>query len=341
VATGVQGPAFALNYPKMQIENRIDLCPAQQQAYDCFLHAAEIGSVLHCWCRTGRGRSTVLSRLHRTFGGAFLRIQDFVEAMSDRHPLALEESLYKVVFQSLRDNDCVIVDDFHVATSAMTGCHFYPRSGYLDSPMTVLATYAVESGKKLILGTDGRLPDPLRERSFGYRINNFAPDDYQHLCRSFLDQERLDIDFAKVHRFAPKLNAHQLRLACAWCQRVGQLNTDNFIEYLRSQQLASNVALGEVAQVELNELKGVDDVIRSLEANIAVPLENDELASELRLKPKRGVLLVGPPGTGKTTVGRALAHRLRGGGIAPIRDAGRRGRRPKKKCHLNCHLNRN
>ncbi|HZL90648.1 MAG TPA: ATP-binding protein [Pirellulaceae bacterium] len=289
------------------------LSPAQKRAYDWFVDTAASGNIFHFWAPTGRGRTTVLSALHRKLRGALVTVKDFVEAARQGHPLALEEALYRVVGDALAEHDCVVVDDMHVATAPMfESCHYNPRAGFLDSPMTVLATYAVAAGKKLFLGTDGSLPQPLRERCFGFGIEQFTPEDYRHLCQAFLGGSQPPLDFAEIHRFAPKLNAHQLKSACIWNQRFGRLETEPFIEYLRTQQLTSNVEIGEVAQVELSELKGVDDVIRSLEANIALPLENDAVATRLGLKPKRGVLLVGPPGTGKTTVGRALAHRLKG-----------------------------
>jgi transitional endoplasmic reticulum ATPase len=290
------------------------LCPSQRRALDWFQAALSAGFIFHCWAKTGCGRTTVLRHLHGILGGAFLTVKDFVDAARERHPLALEDALYHVLLTALRDHDHVIVDDLHVSTAVMGGgCSFYPRSGLLNAPLTAIAAYAAESGKKLIVGTEGDLADPLRERAFGFGIETFAPEDYRYLCERFLEGIDLgDLDFDKVHRFAPRLNGHQLRSACAWLGKFGQLDTDSFIEYLRTQQLTSNVELGEVAQVDLHELHGVDEVIRSLEANVVLPLENDEVASKLGLKPKRGVLLAGPPGTGKTTVGRALAHRLKG-----------------------------
>ena len=50
-------------------------------------------------------------------------------------------------------------------------------------------------------------------------------------------------DFDKVYRFAPNLNARQLESSCLWLRREANLDTDGFIDFLRSQHLTSNVDL--------------------------------------------------------------------------------------------------
>ena len=291
----------------------VSLCPAQSRAFEWIVRHRGIVPILQVWSDSGVGRTTVLREIHRELGGAFVTIEDFVEAARDLEPLALEEAIAQSLLSALRHHDTVIVDDLSVAAQVMSHCHFYPRQGWLDAPLTAIAAYVEAAGKTLILGTDeGGAPRPLRKRCLGVGIDDFESPDYEHLCSLFLGDRPQRVDFPKLFRFAPRLNGHQLRNACAWLKTEPDLDTERFIEYLRTQQLASNVSLGEVADVELSSLRGVDEVIRSLEANVALPLENDDLAQELDLKPKRGVLLVGPPGTGKTTVGRALAHRLRG-----------------------------
>jgi hypothetical protein len=49
--------------------------------------------------------------LHEQTGGAFLNIKDFVEASAKAHPLALEETLYRLLFDALRSHPVVIMDD--------------------------------------------------------------------------------------------------------------------------------------------------------------------------------------------------------------------------------------
>ena len=215
-------------------------------------------------------------------------------------------------FNRVGKNGVECVEDVHLLDLFSAGCHFYPRSGYFNSIMMGLCTYALEAKKKLVFGTKQHLAEAADQRSYSFGIEKFKAEDYAALVETFRGAPATQLDFDKVFRFAPKLNGHQLKAACQWLVNYKELTTDQFIEYLRSQRLASNVDLGEVQEVDLKDLKGVDDVLRSLEINIVLPLQNDELANRFRLRAKRGVLLYGPPGTGKTTVGRALAHRLKG-----------------------------
>jgi transitional endoplasmic reticulum ATPase len=291
----------------------IQLIPAQESAFRVLNYARQAGNLLLLTSACGRGRTTVLRKLHEQLGGGFVTCKDFIETSTTRHPLSLEETLHSAVMASLRTHDVVLVDDIDLIHDATSSCHFYPRGQYVETALLDLSDVASRENKKLIVSTDGAIAQAFATRCFSASIGRFTVADYAGLLGVFLGAElagRLDAE--KIYRFAPKLNAHQLRAACDWLRPNGPFSTDQFIGYLRSQRLASNVDLEEVQEVELHDLQGVSDVVRSLEIHIALPLTNDALTAEFGLRPKRGVLLYGPPGSGKTTIGRALAHRLRG-----------------------------
>ena len=292
------------------------LSPTQQQIFDNFLARWPLGKILNISADTGMGKSTLLRTAHEQLGGVYLGIRDLVESMSARHPLALEEAFDQLLRTAFAHHDHVFLDDLHLLTSVTSGgCGGYPRSGFLDAVLESLAGQVLAANKKLTITTEYSLPGPLSERAFRVHIPEFQPSDFAFFAGEFLGQEAAArLDYAKIHRFAPGLQGHQWKLFCAGLTAgAAELSdTESFIEYLRTRHLVSNVDLEEVQSVTLRDLYGVDDVVEALETHIVLPLLDDDLAARLQLKPKRGVLLAGPPGTGKTTVGRALAHRLKG-----------------------------
>ena len=290
-----------------------ELCPAQQQARDGLLRTLPLGSVFALRGDTGSGKTTVLRDIHQAAGGVLLPMKDILDGCRGQHPLALEETFEQLVMKALAHHDLVILDDFALLADVVNaGCGAYPRTGLLEIPLNALTAHAIQTGKKLVFGNAPSFSSSIQQRCTSWRIPQFEVEDYAFLCRHFLSHPVADrLDYAKVFRFAPYLSVYQLKGTCLSLKDDQRLDTERFIDYLRSQHLVSNVDLEEVQAVKLSDLKGVDDVIAALEANIILPLENDALAAELQLKPKRGVLLAGPPGTGKTTIGRALAHRLK------------------------------
>ena len=286
------------------------LSPAQQDAFQGLLCGKDIGDVLMLKARPASGRTTILRKLHEAIGGALLGIREFMQSLAGRRPEAIEEAFLQMVEQGLAHHDIVIVDDLHLVTQVVSSCD-YPRALLLDAALTAIMGEAAAFRKKLVFGTDDEAPWPLARRAHTWKVAEFLPDDYACICGSLLGEAGAQLDYARVHRFAPALTAEQLRHTCNWLIHLKTVDTEAMIEYLRSHYMVSNVELEEVQRVTWNDLKGVDNVIRELEAKVALPFENDALRSELGLKPKRGVLLAGPPGTGKTTIGRALAHRLK------------------------------
>jgi ATP-dependent 26S proteasome regulatory subunit len=291
----------------------VSLAPSQQRALDALLDVVPRSPLTVLHVEGGRGRSTIVEVLHASLGGALLRARDLMEALQHEHPWSIEETFHRIVFRALERDDVLIIDDMDTIASMLTGqCGPYPRPMFVLVSFAALRAYAEQSGKRVVFAAgphsffgDGRAHAHVT-------LEDFTAEDYAAICAAHLGPAHGNrIDFGRVYRFAPRLTATQLRSACEALRGQEHLDTEIFLEHLRARQLASNVDLAEVQQVELHDLKGMDDVIRALEANVLLPLEQPELAAELGLKPKRGILLAGPPGTGKTTIGRALAHRIR------------------------------
>jgi len=69
--------------------------------------------------------------------------------------------------------------------------------------------------------------------------------------------------------------------------------------------------IGAAGAETLADVGNYDDIKTELQESILMPLEKKEIAYTYGIKPPSGVLLFGPPGTGKTMLMRALAHELK------------------------------
>lgn len=294
------------------------LSPRQAAACAALKEMARLVPAARLEGNRGSGISLILAQAAIDFGAVTLSYHDFLAMLSRRDPLALEETFYEWVGKALDRHETVILDhvDFLGKVVVDEGCFggSYPRRQLLTLPLFALIERCAHEGRHLVFGGGSRALAAIHRLAPCITIDRFEHDDYEHICRQLLGerQDRLaPLEFRRIHRFARRLDGYQLRKLAAWVHTSPSVSTDDALDFLRRHGLHSNVDLPEVQPVDLSELRGVDDVRLALEANIILPLENDELAERLQLRPKRGVLLAGPPGTGKTTVGRALAHRLR------------------------------
>ena len=67
----------------------------------------------------------------------------------------------------------------------------------------------------------------------------------------------------------------------------------------------------EIPDVTFDDIGGLDAQIETIRQAIELPLRHPELYRQYGLRPTKGILLYGPPGSGKTLIAQALARSLR------------------------------
>lgn len=141
-----------------------------------------------------------------------------------------------------------------------------------------------------------------------------------------------DIDFARLAQLTPGFVGADLEALCREAAMIALRRVLPHIDYQRSYipyETLVNMSITmadfqaalreiepsttrevyvEVSETSWNDIGGLEEVKRSLTEGVEWPLRFPDIYANARVEPARGVLLSGPPGSGKTLMARALAN---------------------------------
>lgn len=300
------------------------LAPFQERALQQLLGAVRARApLIELRSPSGRGHgiSTVLRVLEATLGekSAMLGVK---ETLGAEHP---EKALFSVASKHLEAGAVVIVDDADVAVrpqkvraSRNAGDHFRGAGNWAfeDPPeplrlLKALQDEAQRHGGIVVFSTVEEGHARYMQEPFVVRLEAARKED----LAAVLESTAAGIDPAELLSGLPTIpSLAQIRNAMFRATATGgTLDLKKLTSAVRDNlPCDAAVSVEEVEKISLTELPGMKKIAQTLETHVLYPILNPQEARGQGLLPKRGVLLHGPPGTGKTSIGRALAHRLQG-----------------------------
>jgi len=134
----------------------------------------------------------------------------------------------------------------------------------------------------------------LAERTHGYTGADLAA-----LCR--------ETAMKALRRYLPEINLKEERIPPSVLKKM-EVRMDDFMNAFKEiTPTAMREVAVEVPAVHWDEVGGLEEVKEELKEAVEWPLKNPEVFKRLGIQPPKGILLIGPPGCGKTMLARAVA----------------------------------
>jgi transitional endoplasmic reticulum ATPase len=129
--------------------------------------------------------------------------------------------------------------------------------------------------------------------------HGFIGADLQSLCK--------EAAMKSLRRILPKINLEDEQIPQAILDEI-QVTKDDFYNALKEiTPSALREFYIEVPNVKWESIGGLEDVKRELKEAVELPLKKPEAFTKFGIRPVRGILLYGAPGTGKTLLAKAVA----------------------------------
>jgi len=136
-------------------------------------------------------------------------------------------------------------------------------------------------------------------KRFADVTHGYTGADVASLCR--------EAAMKALRRYIPEINLEKERIAPEILEKMVVEMEDFTSTYREITPTAMREVYVEVPQVQWTQVGGLRQVKQELMESVEWPLKKPEVFKRMGINPPRGILLYGPPGSGKTLLARAVA----------------------------------
>jgi len=143
------------------------------------------------------------------------------------------------------------------------------------------------------------LSDDVDLRKLFAMSHGYTGADLAALCR--------ETAMKALRRYLPQINLEEERVPPSVLEKMEVKMEDFLNAYKEITPTAMREVYIEIPTVHWDDIGGLEEVKQQLIEAVEWPLKNPEIFERLGIRPPKGIMLYGPPGCGKTLLGKAVA----------------------------------